>query len=90
MSTHKNRYISAMVLSVILCLMLPGHVIADGATKIILGTATKGGGFQLFGQNQSEVINETDKSLHIDAIATKGSRQNLPFLEEGKVDIGQV
>jgi TRAP transporter TAXI family solute receptor len=70
--------------------MLPGYVMADGATKIILGTATKGGGFQLFGQNLSEVINETDKSLHIDAIATKGSRQNLPFLEEGKIDIGQV
>ena len=59
-------------------------------TRVVLGTATKGGGFQLFGQHLAEVINTTDKTLAVDAIATKGSKQNLPFLEEGKIDIGQV
>jgi TRAP transporter TAXI family solute receptor len=60
------------------------------ATRVTLGTATKGGGFQLFGQNLAEVINATDVSLQVEAIATKGSKQNLPFLEQGKVDIGLV
>lgn len=60
------------------------------ATKVILGTATKGGGFQLFGQHLAEVINATDSSLQVEAIATKGSKQNLPFLEQGKIDMGLV
>lgn len=59
-------------------------------TKVVLGTATQGGGFQLFGQNLAEVINAQDSSLQVEAIATKGSRQNLSLLEEGKIDIGQV
>ena len=59
-------------------------------TKVVLGTATQGGGFQLFGKNLAAVINAQDSSLQVDAIATKGSRQNLALLEEGKIDIGQV
>lgn len=59
-------------------------------TTVVLGTATKGGGFQLFGRNLAEVIQSVDKQLQVDAIATKGSRQNLTLLEEGKIDIGQV
>ena len=39
------------------------------ATRIVLGTATEGGGFQLFGQHLAEAINRTDPSLRIDAIA---------------------
>lgn len=59
-------------------------------TKLVLGTATKGGGFQLFGQNLAEVINTADPSLQVEAIATRGSKQNLPFLEDGKIDIALV
>lgn len=59
-------------------------------TKVVLGTATKGGGFQLFGQNLAEVINAADPTLQIEEMATRGSKQNLPFLEEGKIDIGLV
>jgi len=59
-------------------------------TKLDLGTATKGGGFQLYGQTLAAVINATDKSLIVTAIATKGSKQNLPMLEAGKLDIGLV
>ena len=62
----------------------------SAATKVVLGTATKGGGFQLFGQNLAEVINATGAGIHVEAIATKGSKQNLPFLETGKIDIGLV
>jgi TRAP transporter TAXI family solute receptor len=62
----------------------------DSAAKVVLATATQGGGFQLFGQNLAEVINATDPGLAVEAIATRGSRQNLALLEEGKVDIGLV
>jgi len=82
---------------ILLCLLLLSHtlastvVLAESApTRIILGTATKGGGFQLFGKHLAEVINSVDSSLVVEAIATKGSKQNLPFLEQGKIDIGQV
>lgn len=59
-------------------------------TRVTLGTATEGGGFQLFGQHLAEVINATDNSLRVEAIATRGSKQNLSFLEEGKIDIALV
>lgn len=74
-------------------LAAPWAVFADAETtptRVVLGTATQGGGFQLFGQNLAEVINATDSSLAVEAIATRGSKQNLPFLEEGKIDIGLV
>ncbi len=79
------------------CLLIlaggPGCVAAikDAApTRVVLGTATPGGGFQLFGQHLAEVIHVTDPSLQVEAIATRGSRQNLSFLEEGKIDLGLV
>jgi len=85
------------ILAIVCVLLLPGVLwslpaAADdpSPTKVILGTATKGGGFQLFGSNLAAVINATDSSLQVEAIATKGSKQNLPFLEAGKIDIGQV
>ena len=59
-------------------------------TALTLGTATQGGGFQLFGQNMAEVINHVDPTLRIEAIATRGSRQNLGLLEKRDIDIGLV
>jgi len=65
-------------------------VTASETDKLVLGTATKGGGFQLFGQHLLEVINANDASLRLEELPTKGSAQNLPFLEEGKIDVGLV
>lgn len=59
-------------------------------TKVVLGTATKGGGFQLFGDTLAEVVNTSDPSLQVKTMATQGSKQNLTYLEEGKIDIGLV
>ena len=59
-------------------------------TRVTMGTATPGGGFQLFGQTLAEVINATDSGLEVEAIATRGSRENLTLLEQGKIDIGLV
>jgi hypothetical protein len=59
-------------------------------TQVVLGTATKGGGFELFGTNATAVINQADNSLRVEALPTKGSKQNLLLLEAGKIDIGLV
>lgn len=93
MQTSHSRTIQHLTRLVVIVLMTgwSGSIIADTSpAKVILGTATQGGGFQLFGKNLAEVINTQDSSLQVDAIATKGSRQNLTFLEESKIDIGQV
>jgi TRAP-type uncharacterized transport system substrate-binding protein len=59
-------------------------------TTLVLGTATPGGGFQLFGQTLADVINAIDPSLRIETVATQGSSENLTLLEAGAVDIGLV
>jgi TRAP transporter TAXI family solute receptor len=59
-------------------------------TKIILGTATPGGGFPLYGGAFAETVNETDTSLLVEPRNTKGSTENIPLLEAGTLDIGLV
>ncbi len=80
-------FVYALLLGVTLC---HASAFAETPSRVTLGTATKGGGFQLFGQHLAETINNTDNSLRIEAIATKGSTQNLPYLKTGKVDIGLI
>ena len=60
------------------------------STKIILGTATPGGGFPLYGGAFADTINETDTSLSVEPRNTKGSTENIPLLEAGEIDIGLV
>jgi TRAP transporter TAXI family solute receptor len=64
--------------------------LAEEQTKVILGTATPGGGFPLYGGVVAEVVNATDPSLFIEPRNTKGSTENVPLLEDGKLDIGLV
>ncbi len=59
-------------------------------TTIILGTATPGGGFPLFGDALAAAVNETDPTIHIDTRNTKGSAENIPLLEDNKLDIALV
>src|ERR1043166_1618312 len=59
-------------------------------TTITLGTATPGGGFPLYGNAFAEIINEIDPTLSIEPRNTKGSNENIPLLEEGKLDIALV
>lgn len=56
-------------------------------TKIVLGTATPGGGFPLYGGALADTINETDASLQVEPRNTKGSTENIPLLEAGELDI---
>src|ERR1051326_7645513 len=59
-------------------------------TTIVLGTATPGGGFQLYGGAVAEAINATDPSLLVEPRNTKGSAENVPLLEAGSLDIALV
>jgi uncharacterized protein len=77
-------------------LLLAGSAIAqDGGkaiqkTTISLGTATPGGGFPLYGDTFAEIMNGADSSLSIEPRNTKGSNENIPLLEAGKLDIALV
>lgn len=62
---------------------------ADRVT-VVLGTATPGGGFPVYGQAVAETINEADASLLVQTRNTKGSTENVPLLEAGQLDLGLV
>ena len=57
---------------------------------IELGTATKGGGFELFGKSLASVVNKIDAPVKLKPIASKGSKQNLTYLAQGKIVLGLV
>jgi uncharacterized protein len=65
-------------------------VTAQQQTRVILGTATPGGGFPLYGDAVTAVVNETDPSLLVEPRNTKGSTENIPLLEAGALDIALV
>jgi TRAP transporter TAXI family solute receptor len=63
---------------------------AQEKTRIVLGTATPGGGFPAYGWPYAEVLNATDPTLAIEPINTKGSNENVVALDEGRMDVGLV
>jgi TRAP transporter TAXI family solute receptor len=58
--------------------------------KLTLGTATPGGGFPVYGDALVAAIRETDPTLTLEPRNTKGSAENVPLLEEGKLDLALV
>jgi uncharacterized protein len=74
-------------------LLLGGVMTAPASTqdvKLRLGTATPGGGFPVYGAAFIAAITEADPGLAIEAINTKGSTENVPMLEAGRLDIALV
>ena len=59
-------------------------------TAVVLGTATPGGGFPVYGAAYASTLNEMDPTLSVEPKNTKGSTENIPLLEAGKIDIGQA
>jgi TRAP transporter TAXI family solute receptor len=58
--------------------------------SLILGTATPGGGFPVFGDAYAAALNAQEPRLRIETRNTKGSTENVPLLEAGKIDLGLV
>lgn len=59
-------------------------------TPVVLGTATPGGGFPLYGQSFADIINAAEPTLRVEPRNTKGSTENVPLLETGNLDIALV
>ena len=57
---------------------------------LVLGTATPGGGFPLYGDAFADVVNAQDPALGVQPRNTKGSGENVPLLEAGKLDLALV
>jgi uncharacterized protein len=59
-------------------------------TTVILGTATPGGGFPVYGDALVATVNGAEASLSLQPKNTKGSTENVPLLEAGQLDIALV
>ena len=58
--------------------------------SLILGTATPGGGFPVFGTAYADALIAQEPRLRIETRNTKGSTENVPLLEAGSIDLGLV
>jgi uncharacterized protein len=75
------------------CHLLPagsGSTVSNAPLKVSLATATPGGGFPVYGDALVAAVKEADPTITIEARNTKGSAENVPLLEQGKVDLGLV
>jgi len=59
-------------------------------TALVLGTATPGGGFPVYGDAFAATVNESGEALEIRTRNTQGSTENVPLLEAGEIDLGLV
>jgi TRAP transporter TAXI family solute receptor len=57
---------------------------------LILGTATPGGGFPVYGDAFAEMVNAQEPALRVQPRNTKGSGENVPQLEARQLDIALV
>ena len=57
---------------------------------LILGTATPGGGFPLYGDAFAEMVNAQEPRIRVQPRNTKGSNENVPLLEGRKLDLALV
>jgi uncharacterized protein len=57
---------------------------------LVLGTATPGGGFPVYGDAFADMVNAQEPRLRIQPRNTKGSTENVPLLEQNKLDIALV
>jgi hypothetical protein len=79
-----------MLAGIALAMITSATTFARDKDTVILGTATLGGGFPVYGDAFAQTINETDPSLHVQPRNTKGSTENVPLLEAGQLDIALV
>jgi len=57
---------------------------------LVLGTATPGGGFPVYGEAFAAMVNAQEPKLRIEPRNTKGSTENVPLLEANQLDIALV
>ena len=79
-----------LLVSLLLFAVSVQTALAIDRSPVILGTATPGGGFELYGGILAEEVNKVAPNLNLLARNTKGSRQNIPLLEQGTLDVALV
>lgn len=79
-----------LLVSLLLFAVSVQTALAIDRSPVILGTATPGGGFELYGGVLAEEVNKVAPDLNLLARNTKGSRQNIPLLEQGTLDVALV
>ena len=57
---------------------------------LVLGTATPGGGFPIYGEAFAETVNGQEPRLRVQPKNTRGSNENVPLLEAGQLDLALV
>ena len=58
--------------------------------SLVLGTATPGGGFPIYGDAFAEMVNAQEPALRVQPRNTKGSGENVPLLEARQLDLALV
>ncbi|MCJ2106391.1 TAXI family TRAP transporter solute-binding subunit [Methylobacterium sp. E-041] len=74
---------------VALCLMLASSARAE-PLRLVLGTATPGGGFPAYGAALAASVRAVDPDLTLETRATGGSAENVRLLREGALDLALV
>lgn len=85
----KNNRRSVLMGGLII-MLTHGLVRAQDKTVLVLGTATPGGGFPLYGAAFAQTVNEADTSLLVQPRNTRGSTENIPLIEAVQLDIALV
>jgi len=57
---------------------------------LVLGTATPGGGFPIYGDALAAMVNAQEPKLRIEPRNTKGSTENVALLEANQIDLALV
>ncbi|MBM0206864.1 TAXI family TRAP transporter solute-binding subunit [Micromonospora sp. STR1s_5] len=90
MHSDRRRVIGGTCAMGAAAVLTSGHRASAQPVKVVLGTATPGGGFPVYGAAVIEALKKADADLVVEARNTKGSTENGPMLERGELDLGLV
>src|SRR5690349_143670 len=90
MPTSRRRALAWLAMAGGWVMTRSGAAAEPREASIVLGTATPGGGFPLYGDAFIATIGEADPALTVTPRNTKGSTENVPLLEAGQLDIALV
>lgn len=89
---RRRSFLAAALLAMLpamLAAMLPRAWAAEPA-RLVLGTATPGGGFPAYGEALAAAVAEVDPALILELRPTKGSTENFALLKAGALDLALV
>ena len=88
--SKSNSLAAAAAALLLLSCAGPQPVVSNEPLKLSLGTATPGGGFPLYGDALVQAVKAADPTITIEPRNTKGSGENVPLLEQGRLDLALV